>query len=250
MTPESAPLLQSGAAALIFAATFVFGRRIHPLRALVPDRRSVISACGGMSAAYVFVHVMPELHEARQALVASGSEWLRYEGMGIYFASLLGFLLFYGLEHLRGRLSDREGELEDGAAFRLHIGGFAAYVGLMSYLLVHGLEDAATAGVLYAVAVAVHFLALDHSLGEEHGAAYERSGRFLLAGMCLLGWGVAQAVALPSHVLALLLALVSGGVIINSLIMELPTEKDGRFPAFLAGGILYGLLLVPLGRGA
>jgi hypothetical protein len=45
---------------------------------------------------------------------------------------------------------------------------------------------------------------------------------------------------------ALLLAFVSGAVIMNSLIMELPEGKDGRFLPFVAGGILYALLLLPL----
>jgi len=29
--------------------------------------------------------------------------------------------------------------------------------------------------------------------------------------------------------------------------MELPPEKDGRFLPFLVGGLLYGLILLPLG---
>jgi hypothetical protein len=82
---------------------------------------------------------------------------------------------------------------------------------------------------LYAVAITVHFLAVDHSLHEEHGAAYERVGRFMLAGMCLIGWGTGLLIALPPYVIALLVAFLSGSIIMNSLIMELPSEKDGRF---------------------
>ena len=33
--------------------------------------------------------------------------------------------------------------------------------------------------------------------------------------------------------------LVSGAVIMNSMIMELPQEKDGRFLPFLLGGVFY-----------
>jgi hypothetical protein len=33
----------------------------------------------------------------------------------------------------------------------------------------------------------------------------------------------------------------------NSAIMELPTEKDGRFVPFLAGSLIYGIVLLPLG---
>jgi hypothetical protein len=33
----------------------------------------------------------------------------------------------------------------------------------------------------------------------------------------------------------------------NSRIMELPSERDGRFLPFVSGGIAYGMILVPLG---
>jgi hypothetical protein len=64
--------------------------------------------------------------------------------------------------------------------------------------------------------------------------------------MCLLGWALGLVFELPRGVVALLLAFVSGAVIMNSLVMELPEGKDGRFLPFLAGGIAYALLLLPL----
>ena len=47
--------------------------------------------------------------------------------------------------------------------------------------------------------------------------------------------------------LAPALAFVSGAIIMNTMIMELPTEKDGRFVPFMAGGAIYGLVLLPMG---
>jgi hypothetical protein len=92
-----------------------------------------------MSAAYVFVHLMPELHGVRRAFTESVSAPLRYEGMAIYFFALVGFLVFYGLDHLRARLRRSAGAEEYGMAFKVHVGGFAGYAGLMAYLLVHSL---------------------------------------------------------------------------------------------------------------
>lgn len=247
MAPGSGAIFETGAAALIFAATFLIGGRVHPLRSLIPDRRSILSFGAGMSAAYVFVHVMPELHDARRAFVESVSMTLRYEGMAIYFVALLGFLLFYGLEHQSNRM---RGPGESGAlgpAFKLDISGFSAYVWLMAYLLVNHFGSSLVSIQLYAVALAFHFLSLDHSLRHEHGDAYERIGRYVLAGMALLGWGMGVLFALPGHILALLVAFISGAIIVNSLIMELPAEKDGRFLSFMAGGLVYGLILLPLG---
>jgi hypothetical protein len=240
-------ILETGAAALLFAVIFLVGGRLHPFRTLIRDRRSIISFGAGMSAAYVFVHVMPELHGVRRAFAASVPMTLRYEGMAVYFFALVGFLMFYGLDHLRGRLQKTATAGHAGLDFKLHIGGFAAYVWLMAYLLVHNLEETPVSIAFYTVAIAFHFLAVDNELHHEHGDVYKRVGRFVLAAMSVLGWGAGLLFALPNHVIALMLAFLSGAVIMNSTIMELPSDKDGRFLPFLTGGIVYGLILLPLG---
>ncbi len=243
---ESTAIIETGVAALLFAAVFLAGGRVHPFRALV-DRRDIISFGGGMAAAYVFVHVMPELHGARQTFTESVSVPLRYEGMAIYFLALVGFLVFYGLDHWRARLRETSEAEQAGSAFKFHVGGFAVYVWLMAYLLVRNLEETPVSTTLYAAAIAFHFLSLDHELRNEHGAAYQRIGRFVLAGAAVLGWGTGLLFALPHVALAPLVAFISGAIIMNSLIMELPSEKDGRFWPFMTGGLLYGLILLPLG---
>lgn len=240
-------IVETGAAALLFMTAFLVGARVHPIQSLIHDRRTILSFGAGMSTAYVFVHVMPELHAARRVFAESTSLSLRYEGMGIYFLALLGFLVFYGLDHLRTQLHDAAGPENAGRAFRLHVGGFAAYVWLMSYLLVHNLEETTLSIVLYATAVSVHFLSVDHALRHEHGAAYDDTGRFVLAGASLLGWGTGLLVSLPYSTLALMVAFISGAIMMNSMIMELPSESDGRFLPFMTGGVLYGLVLLPMG---
>ena len=246
MAVESGAIIETGLAALLFAATFLVGDRVHPFRSLVRDRRSVVSFGAGMSAAYVFVHLLPELSEVRQHFVASVDAPLRFEGMGIYFLALVGFLVFYGLDHLRAQLRKPLAGEHSALSFRLHVGGFAAYAGLVSYLLVNSLGETPTSTALYALAIAFHFLSVEYALRREYGAAFERSGRFLLAGVSMLGWVVGLLFALPPYVLALLVAFLSGAIIMNSLIMELPSERDGRFLPFVAGGVAYGLLLLPL----
>jgi hypothetical protein len=240
-------ILVTGIAALLFASTFLEGGRARPLRALVGDERSLISFGGGMAAAYVFVHVMPELHSARSSFAQSVSVPLRFEGMVIYFLALIGFLMFYGLDHLRGLMRESDQAESTQKGFRLHIGGFAAYVWVMSYLLMHQPAGTLMSIVLYGVAITLHLMGVAHALHDEHGAKYERTGRFVLAGMAVAGWGVGMLVTLPEYVLSLLVAFVSGAIIMNSLIMELPSEKDGRFLPFMIGGVVYGLILLPLG---
>jgi hypothetical protein len=51
----------------------------------------------------------------------------------------------------------------------------------------------------------------------------------------------------PLYWVALMVAFVSGAIIMNSAIIELPNRNEGRFLAFVTGGAIYGLLLTPLG---
>ena len=53
--------------------------------------------------------------------------------------------------------------------------------------------------------------------------------------------------ALPVTSLTLLVAFISGAIIMNCLIIELPSEKSGRFQPFVICRLLYGLILLPLG---
>src|SRR5271169_4871163 len=103
---ETREIFQTGVAMLLFATTFLVGGRVHPLRALVRDRRSIISFGAGISVAYVFVYAMPELCGVRHTFTAAVSMPLPYGGMVVYFLALVGFLVFYGLDHLCRRLRE------------------------------------------------------------------------------------------------------------------------------------------------
>jgi hypothetical protein len=201
----------------------------------------------GVSIAYVFVHMMPEIAGAREAYAQSTKLPVVFRGMLVYFVSMVGFMVYYGLENIRRRVKSRSNSADDHADYLIHIGGFSVYVWMITYLLVNRIEKTPIFIALYTVAMIAHFLTIDHSLREEHRALYERGGRWVLAAMSALGWGTGLLLPLPLYLLALMLAFVSGAIIMNSAIMELPHRKDARFLGFLTGGLIYGLLLMPLG---
>lgn len=162
----------------------------------------------------------------------------------VYTAALIGFLLFYGLENMVSRSAARgraQGEPTSRLTYRLQLGGFAAYCGLVGYLMVH---QRSLPTLLYLIAMALHFLAVNHSLEREYGSTYDHSGRWLLAAAILIGGSAGIFTSMSEELLATLLGLNSGGVVINSMIMELPTEKEGRFWPFCLGAIGYSLLLL------
>ena len=233
-------------AALLFAMIFIFGWRLH--RARTP--RAVLSLGAGATASYVFVRMLPELDEAQTAFVAaSAGRALPAPELRVYTAALLGFIVFYGLENLVAWSRERpetEGSGRDWSnpVFLLHVGGFALYAWLVTYLMVRGISDTPLPIALYAIAMGLHFIGVDHSLLREHGAAYMRVGRFVLAAAALAGWSVAMMTEISRPAIMTSLGLISGGVVMNSMVMELPTEKDGRFWPFVAGAAAYTALLL------
>jgi hypothetical protein len=237
--------IESLAGPLVLAAVFLSGGVVR-----AGSSRAALSAAAGVSTAYVFVYMLPELSAAGAAFVAATADRaLPAPTLRVYGAALVGFLVFYGLENMLAWSAERNTHGEaDPERVRtvvfIHIGGFAAYAWLVSYLMVRGVTNEPVPIVLYTFAMALHFLGIDHSLRREHGAAYDHVGRFVLAGAVLLGWLVAALTEVAKPVIITGLGLVSGGVVMNSMIMELPGEQDGRFGPFALGAVAYAGLLV------
>jgi hypothetical protein len=213
-------------------------------------RRRWISAAAGVSLAYVFVDVLPELAAQNRALrEASGTEELAFAEQRIYVLALLSFVVIYGLEHIvigsreaRRELVERGGR---DAVYWLHVGGFAAYSALIGYLLVERAERGLASFVLYAVAMAIHFVIVNHSLDEAHGAAYRRGGRWWLAASVVAGCVVGLATTLSVPMFARLFAILAGGVVITSVRAELPgDDRRGRFWPFCMGAVGFAILLM------
>lgn len=211
-------------------------------------RRRWVSVAAGVSVAYVFVDVLPELGTQYQAFRAAAGEGLLFAEQRIYVLALLAFVALYGLEHMV--LASRERRHDASAAgaadpvYWLHLGGFAVYSALIGYLLVERAERGPLALAVYGLAMALHFLIVDHSLREEHGRIYDRGGRFMLAASVLAGWVAGAATPLSEVVFARLFAVLAGGVVITSLNAELPREREGRFWPFCLGAAAYAVLLI------
>jgi zinc transporter ZupT len=238
--------------ALLFAGIFAFGNWIRLPAPLARHQRKLLSFSAGISVAYVFVHLLPEVETARAALVQATANWaLPLPAYLVSLVALAGFMVFYGVDRLMtwarpacDQASDRgEGR---GLDYRLHVGIFAVYAGMVTYLRINALEEGETPVLLFALAMGTHFLTVDHTFRREYGASYQRAGRFVLAGAAIAGWALGVVAELPKPLMILPLALLSGAIIAISLIEELPRENEGRFWAFLVGGAFYAAILVPL----
>jgi len=238
--------MQAALAAVLLALVHVFAGRLRFLGGI--PRSRWLSLAGGISVAYVFARLLPELADAQERLGESaGGLFARLE-QHAYLLALAGLVLFYGVERasVRSREQRRECEGADGTgptAFWLSIGSFAVYSGLIG----SALEGEAAAGsralALFTVAMAFHFVVNDYGLREHHKEAYTRVGRWLLAGALAGGWLLAQLFELPETWLVGILAFLAGGIVLNVLKEELPERRQSRFWVFALGAAGYAALL-------
>lgn len=235
------PDASTGLVAALFAAIHVWAGR---LRFLAVTPRSVwLSAAAGISVAYVFLHLLPDL-----AAGQPGDGRDRTPLQAEYAAALLGVCIFYGLERLaaHSRRTERWWTGIDrtrAGAFGVHMAFFAVYNLLIGYLLVHGERDDLAP---YAFALGLHLVVNDHGLREHHKERYDALGRWILAGAVFAGWCLALRLELPVLLVNLIVAVVAGAAILNVMKEELPEDRESRFTVFLAGAAGYGAVLLLL----
>jgi hypothetical protein len=241
--------LPSLAAAIVLAAVYALrGGAGDGAVGRLWERPGLISAAAGVSVAYVFIDVLPELAAYNALLAKAGGIASFYAEQRIYLLVLASFVVMYGLQHIvlvtRGRRHESLARGERDAIYWLHLVGYAAYSALIGYLLLERAERGTESIVLYTLAMGIHFLIVNHALAEEHGAVYRRRGHLWLGAAVLAGW--AAAVLLPRDEVTFmrLFALLAGGVVITSLRSELPDERTGRFWPFCIGALAFAALLI------
>lgn len=233
------------ATVVLFALVHVFGAKLSFLSGL--PRSVWLSGAGGVSVAYVFVHLLPELAEHQESInegTEATSGLLSAIETHAYVIALIGLALFYGVERYARSAAGERGTATPMPVFWTHLGAFALYNVLIGYLLLHR-EGADLRGlVIYAVAMSLHFVVNDHGLREQHGHTYHRYGRWVLAVAPVAGAAVGFMTTLSPLLLSALFALLAGGVILNVLKEELPEDRQSRFLPFAVGAALYSALLL------
>lgn len=216
----------------------------------VPQRWWV-SIAGGVSIAYIFLDILPELSHAQTEIQHSSIGMIGYLERHVYLLALLGLALFYGLEKLalRSRLYRTEEHGEDctqPGIFWLHIVFFGIYNAILGYLLRESENHGLVACLLLFFALALHFIVNDVGLREHHKQTYDRIGRWLLAAAIVFGWALGEAFQPNEAAVAAIWALVAGGIILNVLKEELPEEQESHFGMFCAGAALYSAVLLTI----
>jgi uncharacterized membrane protein YhaH (DUF805 family) len=204
----------------------------------VVPRSAWLSAAGGISVAYVMVHLLPELGAGQKA-VNEGLPALDFLEDHVYLMALVGLALFYWVElasrpAARGKASSR---------FWFSVGSFAVYNAVIGYLVIHRQDESQMGLALFSIALGLHFVVNDHALRERHERDYDTVGRWALVAAIAVGWVLGELTEISESALGLLIAFVGGGVILNVMKEELPEDRQSRFWAFALGAAAYATLL-------
>lgn len=207
-----------------------------------------LSAAGGVAVAYVFVHLLPDVAEAGEAIEESGL--LGSLERHAYVMALLGLVVFYSLEHMavlsrRRRMQTHGEDRADAPTLWVHVASFGAYNALVGYLIAHR-EDDARSLVLFTVAIGLHYVIADFGLREHHREAYDRLVRWVLAGAIAGGFALGSVTELSEATIGLMLAFLAGAIVLDTIKEEVPGERGSRLLPFVLGAAAYAALLLTL----
>lgn len=241
-------VFMSGLAASLLALTHIFANKLKFLQEI--PRSKWLSAAGGVSVAYVFIHILPELQEWQSKFEEQYE--LSFLQHHLYLVALLGLALFYSIERA-AKLSTqskrnipKEAEGSYPGIYWLHIISFSVYNLLIGYLLIHRDRGGFISLLLFAIAMALHFLVNDFGLYDHYKRRYTQNGRWIVSVSILVGWVIGLLTEISESGLAIIFAFIAGGIILNVLKEELPEERKSNFWAFFAGILVYSILLISI----
>ncbi len=231
------------AVVLLLSAVHLLAIEIRPGRRL--SGRGWLSFAGGISTAYVFIHIIPDLAERQEDISAIGRGLVAERE--VFLAALAGLVAYYALEHMArqysaGNEDDASPERRMHVGLWLHAIAFALYSAVIGYLLSQQTEVPVSELAAFGVAFSLHFFVNDQSLQRHHGILHRGRVRWMLAGSVILGWLAGAFLPIPDAHVTFVYAFLAGGMILNILKEELPEERRGHVGAFVAGALVYGVI--------
>ncbi len=214
--------------ALILGAAHIVAPRVKGL-VKYPERQQAFG--GGLSVAYVFLHLIPSL-DASDSVV----------GPRIYFVALLGFVAFYGLD-----VMFQPPKHAHPTKYHAYLSVFFLYDALLVFTLGLNLPPTPILTLVFALSLALDVLNTDLEMQEDFGDRFFKWGRWVLLGAVVIGYGLGLFRRPHPAAIDLLTAALAGFMMFHTANEVFPVSRNNKFWAFLAGVLAFGLLHVLLG---
>jgi len=206
----------------------------------------------GVALAYVFMDIFPHLAKKKLRLTDADAAGLyKFLAANVYLMALLGFCVYLGV----GLLSQayRQGsDAADGLGFgavptvvKSESVSLAAYNFIIGYLLAEQPTHGAQPVLIFAVAMAIHFVGVDHLLREQFRNLYDRTARYFFVVALAAGWIAGLLIELPDPAFAIVFAFLAGGIVVIAAVYELPRIRSTKqYLFFVAGAALFSALVL------
>lgn len=223
--------VREAAAIAIVAATHLFAARIEA--AAGSRLRQLLSFAGGVAVGYVFVALLPKMGFYTSHFLDAHPDSHGITQLRLYLFGLGGFLVYFAADRYRAKADGGR------AAVTLHGVLFAAYSALVGHLIAHAehVRVGHVPHIAVGIAMAVHLFAVDHQLRAWHGAAFDRTLRYVFALAAVAGWCIGLWGSLSENAVAIWSSILAGGILVNVFSEEFPSGGQGDARAFLLGVI-------------
>ncbi|MCW4022883.1 MAG: hypothetical protein ACOWW1_09310 [archaeon] len=212
-------------------------------------KKKIFSLFGGIAAAYVFVDLLPKLEQAQDHIrnLFQGLPNFVYSVAAPSMA-FLGFMIFFGIEHL-AISSQEKNEMENNDSisnrktFAVHLGNILFINLIVGYLLRFEAELGTFALALYSIILSLHFITLDESMEDHYSKDYTSFGRYVAGLAPLVGWVLSVFFPENQSEGYIILAVVTGAVLFNSIKNEIPSTTESNVKMFFVGASITAITL-------
>lgn len=219
----------------------------YKLESLPLAKEKWLSFGGGVSVSFVFIHLLPRLHDWQIKIKSENLIPAVIKNEYIWILILAGVLAFYALEKAIFWYKEKrepEKQAVSDSLYFWHLGVFSLYNILFGYLYFQNDNMAELLSPLIFVAIAFHFITNDYALQHHHEKDYLYSGRWVMAFAVVFGAGIGYFYKMPEVYLASVFAFMGGGIIINVLKEEMHEGKENHLGSFVIGAVLFSIVLM------
>ncbi len=257
------PQIDSFLAVLVLALWHILCGRLPLIHRM--EHSNWLSFSGGVAVAYVFESLLPKLGEWQGLIVDKEKmknaapkicedlglvdycgglpKFINYE---IFFLALTGLVLFLWVDWAAQGRKAKSSDFGHGHSglFGLHIGIFAAYNVLIGYITAHNILPGRFVQALLVMALALHFLGINHTLWIHYRERFDNLGRWVFAVALFVGWVLGVLTDFAETIYIGMYSFLAGAIIVSVFNDELPNRHEGQFWPFFMGVLLYTYLMM------
>jgi len=197
-----------------------------------------LSFAAGISFAYVFVDLLPELEKGQPLLKQTLDPVLPYLNRHAYVIALLGVLFFYGIQ--------TQSQTNALRNFWISTSGYLLFNFFVGATLSDSTDPEIQPLFLFTAAIGMHYFIRDHTASLQNDIIYQKQGRWFLVFALFAGYIVGNLTHIPDSIVAIAVSFLAGGVLLNVLRYELPKREQVGYLFFLIGSLFYTVVILNL----